>query len=253
MTTVETLKAAGLTDVGRTRQQNEDNWMADEDRGIFVVSDGMGGRVAGELASKIVVEVLPDFLLKRLDNLEALDTADAKCVVIEAISELSDLIHRESSKRPDFAGMGATVVLAVLRPPSAVFAHVGDSRAYLLRDGALRSVTKDHSVVQMLIDIGELQPEQADFHPARSQITQFVGMESRVFPDVKPLELWPGDRILLCSDGLNGMVRDTAIQDILERCSTPETACQQLIEAANQAGGKDNITTIVIDWPGNAS
>ncbi len=245
---VDTLVAAGLTDVGRSRKQNEDHWAADTPRGVFVVSDGMGGRVAGELASKIVVDVLPDFLLKHLERFRDLEGANAKQAVMQSIIELSELIHRESSKRPDFFGMGATVVLAVIRATQALIAHVGDSRAYLFREKMLQSITKDHSIIQIMIDMGQLTPENAATHPARSQITQFVGMESQVFPDVKYLELRPGDRILLCSDGLTGMVDDAGISEILSTHSDPEAACQMLIAAANNAGGKDNITAIVIDW-----
>jgi PPM family protein phosphatase len=241
--------AAGLSDVGRYREQNEDHWTADPERGVFVVSDGMGGRVAGELASKIVAEVLPDFLVKSLDGIGELSGADAKQAVMHAIIELSELIHRESSKRPDFFGMGATVVLAVIRPPHALLAHVGDSRAYLLRGQVLRQLTKDHSIIQMLIDMGQLAPEHAAMHPARAQITQFVGMESQVFPDVTYLEVQPGDRLLLCSDGLTGMIDDGAIQHILNGCSDDAPlACHALIDAANTAGGKDNITALIIDW-----
>ena len=243
---MHTLVTAGLTDVGRFREQNEDHWGAVPERGVFVVSDGMGGRVAGELASKIVVDVLPDLLLKRLEDSHDLEPDGAKQAVMQAIIELSELIHQESSKRPEFLGMGATVVVAVILESQALLAHVGDSRAYLFRENALQQITKDHSIIQILLDMGQLTPENAATHPARSQITQFVGMESRVFPDVEYLDLLPGDQLLLCSDGLTGMINDNRIADILTACPHPEITCQTLIKAANKAGGKDNITAIVI-------
>lgn len=242
------LRAAGLTDVGKNREQNEDHWVADTQRGVFIVSDGMGGRVAGELASKIVVEVLPDFLLTRLEEYQDLECEEVKHAIVQAVAELSNLIHRESSKRPDFSGMGATVVLALVRPPQAMLAHVGDSRAYVFREHALQQLTRDHSIIQILLDMGQLAPEAAATHPARSQITQFVGMETRVFPDVRYIDLKPGDRLLLCSDGLTGMVEDAEIAEILETHADPKSACHTLIHAANNAGGKDNITVIIVDW-----
>jgi protein phosphatase len=245
---VDGLRAAGLTDVGKFREQNEDHWVADTQHGVFIVSDGMGGRVAGELASNIVVEVLPDMLLTRLEEFQDFECEEAKHTIAQAVAELSNLIHRESSRRPDFSGMGATVVLALVRPPRAMFAHVGDSRAYMLREHALQQLTRDHSIIQILIDMGQLTPEAAATHPARSQITQFVGMESRVFPDVHYIDLKPGDRLLLCSDGLTGMLEDADIADVLETHADPESACQTLIHAANTAGGKDNITAIIVDW-----
>lgn len=245
---MDTLLAAGLTDIGNFREQNEDHWIIDAERGVFIVSDGMGGRVAGELASKIVIEVLPDLLFTRLEKYHDLESPEAKQVIIDVVAELSKLIHQESSKRPDFIGMGATVVLAVIRPPQSLIAHVGDSRAYVFRDNTLKQLTKDHSIIQILMDMGQLTPENAASHPARSQITQFVGMEGRVFPDVLYFTLHRGDRLLLCSDGLTGMVDDPDIATILSMHAHPQKACQALIKAANKAGGKDNITAIIADW-----
>jgi len=245
---MDTLLAAGLTDIGNFREQNEDHWIIDAERGVFIVSDGMGGRVAGELASKIVIEVLPDLLFTRLGKYHDFECPEAKQVIIEVVAELSKLIYRESSKRSDFIGMGATVVLAVVRPPQSLIAHVGDSRAYVFRDNTLKQLTKDHSIIQILLDMGQLTPENAASHPARSQITQFVGMEGRVFPDVLYVTLHQGDRLLLCSDGLTGMVNDPDIATILSIHAHPQQACQALIDAANKAGGKDNITAIIADW-----
>lgn len=248
---MDSLTAAGLTDQGRVRQQNEDHWFADEEQGVFLVSDGMGGRVAGELASRIVVEVFPSFLLQRLQDIPHLFSPAAQEIVLSALSELSKMIHLESSKRPDFFGMGATVVLGIIRNAHALIAHIGDSRAYLFRDQQLEPLTKDHSLVQILIDMGQLKPEDVATHPARSQITQFVGMKGSVVPETRVVPLHPEDRLLLCSDGLTGMVTDAAIAEILRTHTDQDMACQALIEAANAAGGKDNITVIVVDWHGH--
>jgi protein phosphatase len=247
---VNILTAAGLTDQGQHRKQNEDHVFVDSERGIFIVSDGMGGRVAGELASKIVVEVLPGFLLERLQQHQAIDTAAAKQIVVQALCELSEMIQSESSKRPDLFGLGATIVMALIRHSYMLLAHVGDSRAYLFRDNSLSLLTKDHSIIQLLIDMGQLKPEDASTHPARSQITQFIGMEGKITPDVQSIELQAGDRLLLCSDGLTGMVADADIEKILKQPASPEGTCQFLIDAANDAGGKDNISVILVNWYG---
>lgn len=248
---MDRLIAAGLTDQGQVRTRNEDHWFADVEQGLFIVSDGMGGRVAGELASKIVVEVFPSFLLQRLQDIHELFAPAVTEIVLQALAELSDMVHRESSKRPDFNGMGATVVLALIRDTHALIAHIGDSRAYLLREHQLEPLTRDHSLVQILIDMGQLTQEDAAEHPARSQITQFVGMRGKVFPEARVINLLPGDRLLLCSDGLTGMISDDVLAEILHTPVPPEITCQALIDAANGAGGKDNITAIVADWHGD--
>lgn len=249
---MDILRVAGLTDQGQLRNHNEDHWFADALQGVFVVSDGMGGRVAGELASKIVVEVFPAYVLEKMEDLSNLSTPMASDLMGTSLIELSDMIYRESSKRPDFIGMGATVVTALIRNAHALIAHVGDSRAYLWRDQHLECLTKDHSLVQVLIDLGQLAPEDAANHPARSQITQFIGMPERILPEVRGFDLRSGDRLLLCSDGLTGMVTDASIAAILQSHVEPEDACHVLISEANAAGGKDNITVVVIDWQGIA-
>ncbi len=248
---LKTIIAAGLTNQGRVRKQNEDNWFADPKQGLFIVSDGMGGHVAGELASRIVVEVLPPLLIQRLESIPNLSDPMAIIeIVLEALSELNDHVRDESGKHLGLSGMGATVVLALIRNTYALIAHVGDSRAYLLREGHLERLTKDHSLVQILIDAGELTPEDAITHPARSKITQYIGMKGDVLPEARIIDLLPDDRLLLCSDGLTGMVHDPAITELLLANPDPEKTCHALIETANIAGGRDNITVIVVDWSG---
>ena len=249
----EYINVCWLNRSGTASRTKRRSLFSDPDQGIFIISDGMGGRVAGELASKIVVEVFPNFLLERLQQHQTLDSPDAKQIVIQALCELSEMIHSESKKRPDFSGLGATVVMALIRYSYVLLAHVGDSRAYLFRDNTLTLLTKDHSIIQLLIDMGQLKPEDAATHPARSQITQFMGMEGKVFPDVQVFKLQPGDRLLLCSDGLTGMVDDADIEKFLKQPTSPEGTCQALIDAANEAGGKDNISVIIINWYGETS
>lgn len=248
---MKTITAAGLTDQGRVRKQNEDNYFVDIEQGLFIVSDGMGGHTAGELASRIVVEVLPPYLNEHIENFQDLSDSKATEFILETLSDLSTHIRNESDKRPEFVGMGATVVLALIKDTRALIAHIGDSRAYLLREKRLERLTKDHSIVQILIDTGEITPEEAATHPTRSRITQYVGMKDEALPEARVLELLPDDRLLLCTDGLTGMIDDQTITELLIANPDPENACHALIDAANVAGGKDNVTVVVADWNGN--
>ena len=237
----------GLTDQGLVRKQNEDNWAVDPGQGLFIVSDGMGGAFAGALASKIVVETLPVLLKKKMQGIPDMAMPDAAERLIAAIAELSDHVQTETKGEPGLAGMGATVVVALVRLPQVLIGHMGDSRAYLLRGGRLEQLTTDHSIMQLLIDQGEITPEEALAHPSRGQLTRAVGMEGEALPEVRAITLEPGDRLLLCTDGLTGMVSDEIISAILNRDLSPADMCKQLIAAANRAGGNDNITAVIIN------
>lgn len=239
---------AGLSDTGRVRERNEDRWLAVAERelSLFIVADGMGGEMAGELASEIVVETLPGMLRHRLAEFADLVSAPAASALRESLADLSRRMRNESRGQPGLDGMGSTVVAALVGDRHALIGHMGDSRAYLLRDGILRPLTKDHSIVQLLIDYGEIRPDEAAEHPARGQLSRYVGMDGESLPQVAAWEIFPGDRLLLASDGLTGMVRDDELSMILRRHEHPEAACRRLIEAANAAGGWDNITAVVI-------
>lgn len=241
------IQHAGQTDRGLVRKDNEDNWTADAEFGLYIVSDGLGGHFAGALASQIVVEALPVLLRQRLRGIDDLADPRAKERVNEALCELSTKVHDETHGQPGLEGMGATVVLALARGSKALIAHMGDSRAYLLRDGQLRQLTKDHSIVQLLIDSGDITPEEALEHPARCEVTRSVGMEGDPLPAAALWELKPEDRLMLCSDGLTGMVNHEVIQSILEDEQDPASTCRRLVDAANAAGGKDNVTVLVVD------
>ena len=238
---------AGMaTDTGRVREHNEDNLLADPEHGLFVVADGMGGQQAGALASKIVVSVLPSMIEARLKKLIRPRTRSIRYWLRQEILNLSQRLQQESNTKIGFKGMGATIVAALIRGDRAHIAHMGDSRAYLLRHGQLNQLTQDHSIVAILLRDGEITPEQAQTHPAKGQLSRYVGMEGDTYADVQTITLVDNDRLLLCTDGLTGMVSDGQITGILQANPDPQAACQGLVDAANQAGGKDNITVVII-------
>lgn len=260
----ERWRAAGLSDEGQMRPKNEDAFRLLTDRGYFIVADGVGGGHAGETAAKIVVETLPRMLVDRFvghssqsarlssSSEPSRDPIEkTKLVLRDTIVELSQLIWKQSAGQPGLAGMGSTLVLACIRGDHAYIAHMGDSRAYRYRQDALEPLTQDHSVVGILLRDGKITEEEARRHPARGSLSRFMGMESVVYPDVQDFKLATGDRLLLCSDGLTGMLSDKDIARTLERVRDPEAACQAMVKAANGSGGKDNITVVVAEWLGS--
>jgi PPM family protein phosphatase len=229
------------TDVGRTRSGNEDSYFCG--RTVFAVADGLGGHQGGEVASAAAVAPLA-----ALDGREFADPAEAAEALAAAIREANAAIIDQAAGDPGLWGMGTTVTAATLAGDRHLqLAHVGDSRAYLLRDGSLDQLTTDHTVVGELVRRGRLTPEQAAIHPERSILTRAVGLDPRVPVDTPdPLELVPGDQVLLCSDGLTETVPDPHIAELLTTGSDGDAACRALIDAANAAGGPDNITVVLI-------
>jgi protein phosphatase len=238
---------AAATDTGKVRSENEDAWSADDEAGIYVVSDGMGGRASGAIASKVVTQALPRVLSSRAYILDDLARPEAAQALAAAICDLSQRVRERTEGQPGLDGMGATLVVAVTRPGAALVAHLGDSRAYHFRDGTLALVTTDHSVAQLLVDGGDLSQHEARNHPTRAQLTRYVGMDAVARADAIRVEMVPGDRLLLCTDGLTGMVSDDEIAEILSRGEDLETTCVRLVSEANRAGGKDNATVMLIE------
>lgn len=244
------VQAACASDVGRVREKNEDSCLVALEQNLFIVSDGMGGHQAGEVASRAVVTILPEMIERRMAGTSWPRNRIVELVLRETILQLSQRLRAESAGRVGLKGMGATVALAWLRGPEWVahLAHMGDSRIYLYRRGGLTQLTEDHSVVALLLKHGDITPEEARKHPARGQITRFVGMDGEVYPDVQTIRLQEGDRLLLCTDGLTGLVPDEQTAALLRANHDPEAACRALVAAANDAGGTDNITAVVANW-----
>src|SRR5918999_3590536 len=221
------------SDLGRQRQGNEDNYFVRAP--LFVVADGMGGAQAGEVASEMAVQSfdsgLPDGT-----------PADGLVSVIEGANRR---IHDRSRTEAQRAGMGTTVTAAYVGEQEVTIAHVGDSRAYVLRDGELTRLTRDHSLVGELVARGKLTEEQAETHPQRSVITRALGPEPDVQVDVQAYQARAGDVFMVCSDGLTSMVPESRVRGILQDAGSLEQAGRELIAAANDAGGRDNITVIL--------
>lgn len=238
---------AGLSDRGQVREVNEDALAIRPDLGLYLVSDGMGGAARGDLASRIVAETVPRMMETAIRDAVTPDLESLILPVEDSLKQLSIHVRETANRHPEFAGMGATVVLALVRRQRVLLAHMGDSRAYALKYGVLKRLTRDHSVVQALIETGEIKAKDADSHPAKNQITQCVGMDEEPLPEVDLVQLAAGDRLLLCTDGLTSMAGDAAIEAVLRQGMSPEETCAALIAEANGAGGVDNITAVVVD------
>jgi len=241
------LSHACLSDVGRTHEANQDRWFADPAYGLFIVADGM----AVEEPAQIVVDLLPDAICRRLGETPDLSTELSAAAVCAAIAEVSEKVHGVALDRSPggWLGLGATIVVAVVRQAGALLAHLGDSRVYFMRDGQLQLITRDHSLVAEFVRLGKLTREQADQLKGNGGPTRFAGMTDEAVADTRVVELRPGDRLLLCSDGLSSMLDDSAIASIVAAHPTPASACRALVDEANNAGGEDNITVLIIDVP----
>ncbi len=254
------LRAAAMTDVGMVRELNEDSILALEylrdsliepDQAyLYVVSDGMGGAAAGEVASAIAVQTVRSVVERELEKAQA-ERPSLSSIAVNALEEAHRKILDYQQAHPEARGMGATGVVAIIKPPKAAVAWVGDSRAYMWSSNGLRQVTKDHSLAQRLIDIGQLTPEQARHYEHKNVILRSLGarpsgQSGPAGAEAVELTLKRGDRLLLCSDGLVAHVEDAQIDAILRRHSDPFEATRELIVAANAGGGTDNISVILV-------
>ncbi|MCC7053907.1 MAG: serine/threonine-protein phosphatase [Gemmatimonadaceae bacterium] len=264
------LRLAGRTDVGITRDHNEDAFafldlssgQAHDDvadgtidvglRGVvLVVADGMGGAAAGEIASAMAVEAVLDTFRAQWMQGQARDTDTFVETIRDAADTANHRIFAYAGAHPEHAGMGTTATIAGLLGNSLYLAQVGDSRAYIVRDGTARQITKDQSLMQQLIEAGEMTPDQAEVSERRNIILQALGPDSTVRPDFTQQPLAAGDTLVLCSDGLTTHLRATDIARIVSASSDPEDACEHLIAAANAEGGHDNITVVVAQFSGD--
>jgi protein phosphatase len=230
-------KSASVTDTGRRRRHNEDAYVCEPP--LFAVADGMGGAQAGELASGLAAAALRD---------ESTELAGGEQRVDDLIQEANRRVYQRQSEDASASGMGTTMTVALVEDGRVAIGHVGDSRAYLVRDRKLEQLTEDHSLVAELVRSGKLSPEEADSHPQRSVITRVLGTDPDVDVDTFSVDTMPGDLFLLCSDGLTSMVDDETILRLVERNRGDlKAAAKALVRAANKGGGDDNITVIFFE------
>jgi serine/threonine protein phosphatase PrpC len=240
-------RAAARTDAGCQRQRNEDNYYVSPDQRVFAVADGMGGAVGGAKASKLAVEAI-----ERRWKESPPPTSDRESIqawLHETVTQANQSVWHEAEEDSTVRGMGTTVVVAVQAEDNHLeIAHVGDSRAYLLRGGKPTLLTNDHSVVQEMVRAGRLTEEQARINPYKNLITRCLGHEEKVEVDQTPVELQPKDWIVLCSDGLPTVLRDEQICDAVGNIHEPESLCEELVKQTLDGGAPDNVTVVVINY-----
>ena len=249
------IEAFGLTDVGKKRKHNEDAYALDAEEGLFIVADGMGGHAAGEVAAKITVDTIGEFIAATRQKEEAtwpfkynheLHFNSNRLAV--AIEKANERVMSAVAAQPWLKGMGTTVVAGLLNEKILSLAHVGDSRAYLYRAGELMLLTDDHSWVQEQVSAGILTEEEAKTHPLKNVVTRALGGGPSVSPDLREMEFSRGDAFLFCSDGLTTMLSDEEIRDSVAagQSKDPQALCEGLVDLANQKGGVDNITVVYV-------
>jgi protein phosphatase len=235
------LRAAALSDVGRRRRSNEDCYALAADLGLYLVADGMGGHTAGQVASRLAAEAAVGALRTLVD---------APATLAEKLRYAVAAANREILSRaqaqPELTGMGTTLVALLAGDDRVALAHVGDSRAYLIRGGRIRQLTDDHSLVAELVRRREISESAARGHPHRHVLTRALGVRRSTEPDLAELTPTAEDTFVLCSDGLTGHVGDAEIARVVSEAGDPDGACEQLVGMANERGGEDNITVVVV-------
>lgn len=242
------MKAVGISDIGRCRKNNEDAYHItagdDPAHNIYVVADGMGGCNAGEVASSSAIEAFLDYFKQEKEHAGSEEILD---LMTGAVAAANEAVYRKSNSAREFAEMGTTLVAAVIREEKLFIVHVGDSRAYLYRKKMLKPLTTDHSYVMELVKMGSITKEEAAEHPKRNIITRAVGIKQDVQADTMIRQVKKGDLLLLCSDGLSGMLKEEEIAKILDkRCSLDRKAAV-LVDEANKHGGYDNISLVLVE------
>ncbi len=221
------------SDIGQVREGNEDSYLVLDP--LFAVADGMGGHRGGDVASTLALQTVERMFSAHDGSL------------IEQVEAANRAVFERSQSDRAVAGMGTTLTAALVQGGRVRLAHVGDSRAYLYRDGELLLLTEDHTLVHRMVEEGEITKEEAETHPHRNILTRALGTDDAVQVDEVPVDVRPGDRLLLCTDGLTGMVHEDEIRGVLQRTREPQAAVQQLVDLANRAGGIDNITAVILD------
>jgi serine/threonine protein phosphatase PrpC len=265
------IAVCGLSDVGLIRQNNEDSFLitdlttglrtADtselthaigESGSLLIVADGMGGAEAGEVASQMAVDLVARLFFDQLSTKVSIEPETFVETLKYSVQEANHIVFEEGRANAQLKGMGTTLTAAAIHGESIFFAQLGDSRAYLIRNGFITQMTRDQSLVAQLVASGSLSPEEAKLHPQRNVILQALGVQPQVDVIISAAELRKGDRVVMCSDGLSGKLEAEEIKEVLETWLEPKTACQHLVQLARERGGEDNITVIVAAFSGDA-
>ena len=236
----------GATDIGKVREINEDCFHAQEN--LFIVADGMGGHKAGEVASSLSVKSFLEFFKGSTEAKRRLNSKSAARILKDAVIYANSKVFKESVSNPDCFGMGTTFTACFAQPGTAHIIHVGDSRAYLLRNNNIELITSDHTFVGEMLKRGEITYDDAFDHPQRNYLTNVLGVSDEVTPDYHQVRVDDADRLIICTDGLSSMLRDEMILKISGKSNGPEESVKALIAKANKLGGRDNITVIAIDF-----
>jgi len=248
-------EAAAASHRGRVRTANEDSFGICAEEGLFIVCDGMGGAAAGEVASRMAVETVMQSLCRHSVEvhstgtdqgaLEAKQGSEVPGLLRGAVDDANHLVFSQAANDSRLHGMGTTLVALLVQEDKVWVAHVGDSRCYRLRNGTLEQLTRDHSLVDEQVKLGQLTREEADRSPLRNVITRAVGSQRSVATEIGEVDAAPGDLYLLCSDGLTRELHDARIETLLKQPGDLDILCQHLIDSANEAGGRDNVTCIL--------
>lgn len=238
------LEYGAKTDLGKVRKNNEDNFIVDPQIGLFVVADGMGGASSGEIASKMATDIMKNSLVQALSNKTV--KPDYKKLILSSIQIANQAVFEASQTYVDKKGMGTTIVAVLAHDKTFTLAWIGDSRIYLVRLGGIQQMTMDHSLVQEQINKGLLKPEEAEFSQYKNIITRALGIAEKAEADVVEAQAVEDDYLILCSDGLTRAVSDQKILETVKNLKDPQSICNKLTDMANENGGKDNCTVVVV-------
>ena len=240
------MKTAALSDIGKLRKDNQDSYFAiTNKKGVYFlcVADGMGGHKAGDVASRYAVNELRSYFSIWDETNFFKSTNEIKSV----ISNINSSLFKMAQDNEEYEGMGTTLTICITDGSSGHIFHVGDSRAYIINESRIRKLTKDHSLVQYMVDTGQITSEEAKTHPNKNVITRSIGTDEDINVDFYKFEFLPNDRLLLCSDGLYDSISEEEIKNIVSSARNLNSAARKLIEAANKGGGKDNITAVMFE------
>ncbi|MFZ5966319.1 MAG: Stp1/IreP family PP2C-type Ser/Thr phosphatase [Bacillota bacterium] len=234
-----------ISDIGKIRDINEDAFYVSDKINLFMVADGMGGHNAGEVASNIAINTISTYIEEKIQNQKNTTTESVHAILKKAVLDANKQIYAKANEDVDCQGMGTTLTLGLLLQKLYI-GHIGDSRAYVLKDNCISQITQDHSLVAELVKNGSITEDEAKVHPQRNIITRALGTEKEISVDIQHFDLESGAILVLCTDGLSNLIHEKEILECFSHCSNMQAGCEHLVSLANERGGHDNITIIAI-------